>query len=111
MRNGGCAEYVVAPEVNALPMPAGLSFEEAAAVPLVFLTAWHMLVGRARVRVGEDVLVHAGALLRLLATLAPGIGYMELVGASGLAWSAAFLVYFAVYLPRLMRPRPDGKPG
>ena len=57
------------------------------------------------------VLVHAGALLRLLATLAPGIGYMELVGASGLAWSAAFLVYFAVYLPRLMRPRPDGKPG
>jgi len=57
MRNGGCAEYVVAPEVNALPMPEGLSFEEAAAVPLVFLTAWHMLVTRAQLKPGEDVLV------------------------------------------------------
>jgi NADPH:quinone reductase-like Zn-dependent oxidoreductase len=56
-RNGGCAEYVVAPEVNVLPMPAGLSFEEAAAVPLVFLTAWHMLVARARLQPGEEVLI------------------------------------------------------
>jgi NADPH:quinone reductase-like Zn-dependent oxidoreductase len=57
MRNGGCAEYVVAPEANALPMPEGLSFEEAAAVPLVFLTAWHMLITRAQLKPGEDVLV------------------------------------------------------
>jgi NADPH:quinone reductase-like Zn-dependent oxidoreductase len=56
-RNGGCAEYVVAPEMNVLPMPAGLSFEEAAAVPLVFLTAWHMLVARARLQPGEEVLI------------------------------------------------------
>jgi len=56
-RNGGCAEYVVAPEVNALPMPEGLSFEEAAAVPLVFLTAWHMLIARAQLKPGENVLV------------------------------------------------------
>jgi len=56
-RNGGCAEYVVAPEVNVLPMPEGLSFEEAAAVPLVFLTAWHMLVARARLQPGEEVLI------------------------------------------------------
>lgn len=56
-RNGGCAEYVLAPEVNVLPMPEGLSFEEAAAVPLVFLTAWHMLITRARLRPGEEVLV------------------------------------------------------
>jgi NADPH:quinone reductase-like Zn-dependent oxidoreductase len=56
-RNGGCAEYVLAPEVNLLPMPAGLSFEEAAAVPLVFVTAWHMLVARARLQPGEEVLV------------------------------------------------------
>src|SRR5690349_22452779 len=47
-RNGGCTVYVLAPEENVLPMPPGLSFEEAAAVPLVFLTAWHMLVTRAR---------------------------------------------------------------
>src|SRR5437588_737437 len=56
-RNGGCAEYVLAPEENVLSMPAGLSFEEAAAVPLVFLTAWHMLVARARLQPGEEVLI------------------------------------------------------
>jgi NADPH:quinone reductase-like Zn-dependent oxidoreductase len=56
-QNGGCAELVKAPGVNAIPIPAGLSFEEAAAVPLVFLTAWHMLVTRAGLKPGEDVLV------------------------------------------------------
>ena len=56
-RNGGCAEYVLSPVVNVLPMPAHLSFEEAAAVPLVLLTAWHMLVARAQLKPGEDVLV------------------------------------------------------
>lgn len=56
-RNGGYAERVVVPAVNCLPFPANLSWEEAAAVPLVFLTAWHMLVGRAQLRAGEDVLV------------------------------------------------------
>ena len=59
-RNGVQAEYVVLPAHGVLSLPDGLSFEEAAAFPLVFLTAWHMLVGRARVRVGDDVLVHAG---------------------------------------------------
>jgi NADPH:quinone reductase-like Zn-dependent oxidoreductase len=57
MIDGGCAECVKAPEVNAIPIPGDLSWEEAAAVPLVFLTAWHMLVGRAAVRAGEDALV------------------------------------------------------
>jgi len=57
MIDGGCAEFVKAPEVNAIPIPGDLSWEEAAAVPLVFLTAWHMLVARAQVRAGEDVLV------------------------------------------------------
>ncbi len=56
-RNGGYAEKVSVPGVNCLPHPANLSFEQAAAVPRVFLTAWHMLAGRARVRPGEDVLV------------------------------------------------------
>lgn len=59
--DGGNAEYVAVPEVYAIPAPAGLSWEEAAAVPLVFLTAWHMLVGRARIRPGEEVLVLAAA--------------------------------------------------
>jgi NADPH:quinone reductase-like Zn-dependent oxidoreductase len=58
-RHGGCAEYAVIPAVNALPKPANVSFEEAAAVPLVFLTAWHMLVARCHLQPGETVLVHA----------------------------------------------------
>jgi len=58
-RDGGYAELIAAPAVNCVRKPASLSWEEAAAVPLVTLTAWHMLVTRARVEPGEDVLVHA----------------------------------------------------
>ncbi len=54
---GGYAEYVKVPEVNVLSIPGDLSFDEAAAVPLVFLTAWHMLFTRAQLKPGEDVLV------------------------------------------------------
>jgi NADPH:quinone reductase-like Zn-dependent oxidoreductase len=57
MIDGGCAEFVGVPEVNCLPYPENLSFEEAAAVPLVFQTAWHMLVGRAELQPGEEVLI------------------------------------------------------
>ena len=56
-RNGGYAEWVVVPAANCLLYPSNLTWEQAAAVPLVFVTAWHMLVTRARVRPGEDVLV------------------------------------------------------
>lgn len=58
-QNGGCAEQVLAPLQNVIPKPANLSFEEAAAYPLAFLTAWHMVVRRARITAGETVLVHA----------------------------------------------------
>lgn len=57
--DGGYAEYVKVPAANLIAKPERLSFEEAAAIPLTFLTAWHMLVGRAKVRPGEDVLVLA----------------------------------------------------
>ena len=57
MIDGGCAEFVRSPEVNCLPFPENLSFEEAASIPLVFQTAWHMLVARAQLQPGEDVLV------------------------------------------------------
>jgi NADPH:quinone reductase-like Zn-dependent oxidoreductase len=43
--------------VNCLPYPENLSFEEAAAIPLVFQTAWHMLVARAQLQPGETVLI------------------------------------------------------
>jgi NADPH:quinone reductase-like Zn-dependent oxidoreductase len=55
--DGGYAEYVRAHEANAIPIPGELSFDEAAAVPLVFITAWHMLITRAQLKPGEDVLV------------------------------------------------------
>lgn len=54
---GGNAEWVSVPQANVVPFPAGLSFEEGAAIPLVFLTAWQMIATKARVRPGETVLV------------------------------------------------------
>ncbi len=56
-RDGGYAEFVKVPAANLLPYPEKFSFEEAAAIPLVFLTAWHMVVARGKVRPGETVLV------------------------------------------------------
>ncbi len=55
--DGGCAEYVKSPAVNCVPIPEKLSFEEAAAFPLVSLTAWHMLITRAQLKPAETVLV------------------------------------------------------
>ena len=68
---GTFAELVVVPRRNVFPIPPGLSFVEAAAFPLVYQTAWRMVVGRARVRPGETVLIHgvgggvAGAVLEI----------------------------------------------
>ena len=55
--NGGYAEFVKVPAVNLLPMPTGLTVEQAAAYPLVSLTAWHMVKTLANVQPGETVLV------------------------------------------------------
>jgi NADPH:quinone reductase-like Zn-dependent oxidoreductase len=55
--DGGCAEFVKSPALNCVPIPEKLSFEEAAAFPLVSLTAWHMLIGRAQLKPAETVLV------------------------------------------------------
>ena len=57
MIDGGCAEYVRCPDVNCMPYPENLDWVHAAAVPLVFLTAWHMLVNRAQLRPGDSILV------------------------------------------------------
>jgi NADPH:quinone reductase-like Zn-dependent oxidoreductase len=57
--DGGYAELLAVPGLNLIPKPKNLSWAEAAALPLVTLTAWHMLVTRANVQPGEDVLVHA----------------------------------------------------
>lgn len=57
--DGGYAEYVAVPATNAIPLPSNVSYEEAAAVGLAALTAWHALVSRAAIRPGETVLVHS----------------------------------------------------
>ena len=58
---GGYRELLTAPEYAAIPIPEALAFPEAAAAPLVFLTAWHMLFGRAKLQPGENVLVLAAS--------------------------------------------------
>ena len=58
--DGGDAEYIAVPRVNVLPIPDELTYDEAASVPLVFLTAWHMLVSRAHIRPENFVLVLGG---------------------------------------------------
>lgn len=55
---GTFAEFAVVPARNVFPVPKRLSFEEAAAFPLAYQTAWRMIVGRAAVRAGETVLIH-----------------------------------------------------
>lgn len=58
--DGGYGEYISVPEEQLLEMPEKVTFEEAAAFPLVFLTAWRMMVRKAQVRPLEDVLVLGG---------------------------------------------------
>ena len=59
-RNGGCAEFVSVPDANLILKPSNLSWSNAAAFPLTFLTAWHMLVTRSKIAAGDTVLIHAG---------------------------------------------------
>jgi NADPH:quinone reductase-like Zn-dependent oxidoreductase len=79
--DGGCAEYVKAPAVNCVPIPEGASFEQAAAFPLVSLTAWHMLITRAKLKPAETVLV-------LAAGSGVGSAAIQIAKASG-AWVIA----------------------
>src|SRR5579872_3345414 len=58
--DGGNCEVIAVPAVNIIPIPDSLNFNEAASIPLVFLTAWHMLVGRAGIQQGQMVLVLGG---------------------------------------------------
>lgn len=58
MRPGTFAERVAVPAANIYPKPTHLDFREAAALPLAHLTAWRMLMSRAKLRPGETVLIH-----------------------------------------------------
>jgi NADPH:quinone reductase-like Zn-dependent oxidoreductase len=81
MVDGGCAEFVKAPAINCVAIPEGVSLENAAAFPLVSLTAWHMLITRAKLKPAETVLV-------LAAGSGVGSAAIQIAKASG-AWVIA----------------------
>tara|TARA_B100001142_G_scaffold278741_1_gene289024 strand:+ start:19 stop:1092 length:1074 start_codon:yes stop_codon:yes gene_type:complete len=58
---GGYCEIAHLPEINVLKIPDSISFEEAAAASMTLLTSWHMLVGRAKIKPGQVVLVMGGS--------------------------------------------------
>src|SRR5690606_28887534 len=58
---GGYAEYVTVHESNALPIPAGLTFTQAAALPENYFTVWHNVFQRGELKAGETLLVHGGS--------------------------------------------------
>ncbi|MDE1866941.1 MAG: zinc-binding dehydrogenase [Thaumarchaeota archaeon] len=57
---GGYCEYTHLPEVNVVKIPDSISYEEAAAASMVMVTSWHMLVGRAKIKPGQIVLIMGG---------------------------------------------------
>lgn len=79
-RNGGCAEFMDAPAVNLMPMPDWMSFTDAAACPLVFLTAFTML-RKAALMPGETILMHAAG----SGVTSAGIQIAKLLGATVIA--------------------------
>ncbi len=58
---GGYAEYCIAAEDNALPVPAGISLIEAAAIPETYFTVWTNVFERGRLQAGETILIHGGS--------------------------------------------------
>ena len=58
---GGYCEIAHLPEINVLKIPDSISYEEAAAASMTLLTSWHMLVGRAKIKPGQIVLVMGGS--------------------------------------------------
>jgi NADPH:quinone reductase-like Zn-dependent oxidoreductase len=85
--DGGYAEYVKSPGTNVIPIPGDLSFDEAAAVPLVFLTAWHMLFTRAGLKLGEDVLViGAGSGVGMAAIQISKLAGARVIATAGADW-------------------------
>ena len=74
--SGTCCEQIVIPAENAIPIPDSMSFADAASVPLVFTTAWRMLITRGRLRAGEDILI-------LGATAGVGIACIQIAKVAG----------------------------
>ena len=119
LNDGGYAELVKVPVTNVIPLPNGTDFVEAAAFPLTFLTAWHMLLTRAALKAGEDVLVLAAgsgvgqaaiqiAMLhgaRVIATA----GTDEKVARAGEMGAAAVINHHTDDLPKRVRELTAGR--
>ncbi len=58
---GGYAEYALVPEPQALPIPAGLTMIEAAALPETYFTVWHNIFERVHLTAGDSILIHGGS--------------------------------------------------
>lgn len=83
--DGGYAEFAVAPAASVIPIPEGLGFDEAAAIPLQGLTAYHLIKTTGRMSEGESIVVHAAA---------GGVGYLavqmaKLMGAGNVIATAS----------------------
>lgn len=76
VHGGGYAEYCVAPEVQALPVPKGLSLVEAASLPETFFTVWSNVYDRGRLAPGESLLVQGG-------TSGIGVAAIQMAAATG----------------------------
>jgi NADPH2:quinone reductase len=76
VHGGGYAEYCVAPEVQALPVPKGLSLAEAASLPETFFTVWGNVYDRGRLAPGESLLVQGG-------TSGIGVTAIQMAAATG----------------------------
>ena len=61
-RWGGFVQYTHLPEVNVAIIPDNISFDDATAISMVGMTAWHMLVGRAKIKPGQTVLIVGGTM-------------------------------------------------
>jgi NADPH2:quinone reductase len=76
VHGGGYAEYCVAPEVQALPVPKGLSLVEAASLPETFFTVWSNVYHRGGLKPGESLLVQGG-------TSGIGVSAIQMAAATG----------------------------
>jgi len=94
------ASHAVAPQYSFVPLPAELSAEVAAGIPVAFCTAWHALVDQARLAPGERVLIHGGAGAVGLAAIqiASGIGAEVIATVSSPDKEAIARLYGAAYV-------------
>jgi NADPH:quinone reductase-like Zn-dependent oxidoreductase len=117
--DGGYAELVAVPSANLIALPPSIDFVSAAAFPLTFLTAWHMLIGRAHLTAGDTVLVLAAgsgvgqAAVQIAKTLRARViatagGEKKLARATALG-ADAVLDHYEEDLPRRIRALTDGR--